>query len=87
MFTYSMMLDWGLGPDLSAKIANFGTPIAYDYSLRRDYPTLEEEMEQDIEKMMGPGKRLSTVVVPVITPDTLGWITEKVSGKKIDFRF
>jgi hypothetical protein len=86
-FTYNMMLNWGLGTELSAKVANFGTPIAYDFSLKHDFPTLEEKMERDVEKMMGPGKKLSTVIVPVITPDTLGWVTEKITGKKVDFRF
>lgn len=87
-FTYTSMVNLGLSPELSVKIANIGTPLAYDFSLARDNPTAEERMDQAFEKMLPPGEKLPTkIVVPVITPDTLQWVTKKVTGKDIDFRF
>jgi hypothetical protein len=87
VFSYNQMVGWGLSPELAAKVANIGTPLAYDFSLSRDYPTTEEKMDQDIEKRMGPGKKLGKFVVPIITPDTLNWIFKTTLKKDIDFRF
>jgi hypothetical protein len=75
------------GPDLAVKIANLGTPIAYDFALARDNPTQIEKFDMETEKMLPPGKKLGKIVVPIITPDTLSWSVEKLTGKKIDFRF
>jgi len=87
MFTYNQMARLGFSPDRAIAIANFGTPIAYDFSLQRDHPTVFEESDRQLEKMMPAGKKIGTITVPLITPDTLGWVTEKVTGKKYDFRF
>ena len=46
-----------------------------------------QKFDRDTERSLGPGKKLSKFVVPVITPDTLSWAVEKVSGKKLDFHF
>ncbi len=85
---YNQYLGLGLGPDLSLKITNFQLPIYYDLALKRDgYLTVPEKVEADVDKMLGPGKSLGTVVVPIVTPDTLNWAVKKISGKDIDFRF
>lgn len=76
-----------LGPDLALKIANIGTPIAYDFALARDNPTQIEKFDMETEKLLPPGKKLGKIVVPIITPDTMSWTVEKLTGKKIDFRF
>ena len=86
-FTYNNLLRWGFTPELSVKIANIGTPVAYDFALSRDHPTQVEKFDMETEKMLPPGKKLGKIVVPIITPDTLSWTVEKVTGKKIDFRF
>jgi len=75
------------GPELSVKIANLGTPIAYDFALARDNPTQIEKFDMETEKMLPPGKKLGKVIVPIITPDTLSWTVEKLTGKKVEFRF
>ena len=86
-FTYNNLLRWGFTPELSVKIANIGTPVAYDFALARDHPTQVEKFDMETERMLPPGKKLGKIVVPIITPDTLSWTVEKVTGKKIDFRF
>jgi hypothetical protein len=88
-FHYSLRLlqNWGMPPDLAIKVTNLGLSFAYDTQLGRESPNTLEKFDADTEKMLGPGKTLGKLVVPVITPDTLGWAVEKVTGKKIDFRF
>ncbi len=85
--TYNNMMRFGFTPDLSIKIANIGTPIAYDFAMARDNPTQIEKFDMETEKMMGPGKKLGKIVVPILTPDTLSFAVEKITGKKLDFRF
>jgi hypothetical protein len=87
VFSYNSMVQLGLSPEIAAKVANIGTPLAYDFSLARDYPTAAEIGDKEVEKMMGAGKKLGTFTVPIITPDTLGWAVKKVFGKDIDFHF
>lgn len=84
--SYRQMLPL-FGPDLSVKIANLGTPLAYDFALARDNPTQIEKFDMETERLLPPGKKLGKIVVPVITPDTLGWAVEKLTGKKVDFNF
>jgi hypothetical protein len=86
-FTYNNLLRWGFTPELSVKIANIGTPVAYDFALSRDHPTQIEKFDMETEKMLPPGQKLGKIVVPIITPDTLSWTVEKITGKKVDFRF
>jgi hypothetical protein len=85
--TYKNLLGWGVPSDLSIKIANLGTPLAYDFALKRDNPTVLEKFDMETEKMLPRGKSLGKIVVPVLTPDTLSWSVEKLTGKKFDFRF
>jgi hypothetical protein len=85
--TYNNLLGWGFGPDLSLKIANLGTPLAYDFAMARDNPTQIEKFDMETERMLPPGKKLGKIVVPILTPDTLSWSVEKLTGKKIDFHF
>lgn len=85
---YNQYMGLGLGPDLSLKITNFQLPIYYDLALKRDgFLTAPERLESDVDKMLGPGKSLGTVMVPIVTPDTLNWAVKKISGKDIDFHF
>lgn len=84
---YNNMMRFGFGSDLSIKIANFGTPIAYDFALARDNPTQIEKFDSETEKMLPPGKKLGKFVVPILTPDTMSFAVEKITGKKLDFRF
>lgn len=87
MFTYNNMISLGLDTDMAAKIANFGTPIAYDFALKRDNPTQIEIFDAELEKTLPAGQSLRKIVVPVVTPDTLNFIVKKTTGKDIDFRF
>lgn len=84
--TYRNMVPL-FGPELSVKIANLGTPLAYDFALARDNPTQIEKFDMETERMLPPGKKLGKIVVPILTPDTMGWAVEKLTGKKVDFRF
>jgi hypothetical protein len=86
-FTYNNLLRWGIPMDLSIKIANIGTPIAYDFAMARDNPTQIEKFDMETERMLPVGKKLGKFVIPVITPETLSWSVEKITGKKLDFRF
>ncbi len=85
--TYNNMVNIGLDPALAVKITNIGVPVAYGFAMARDNPTQIEKFDAETEKMLPQGKKLGKVVVPIITPDTLSFAIEKVSGKKIDFRF
>jgi hypothetical protein len=87
VYSYNNMVRWGLSADIAAKLANIGTPLAYDFSMARDYPTTEERFDRELEKMLPPGQKLGKFVVPVITPDTLNWAVKQVTNKDIDFRF
>jgi hypothetical protein len=82
-----MLRSWGLPEGTAMKLANIGLAFAYDTQLGLENPNTLEKFDRDTERMLGPGKKLGKFVVPVITPDTLGWAVEKVTGKKIDFRF
>lgn len=83
----TMMRNWGMPQDLAIKAANLGLAFAYDTQLGLESPNTLEKFDRDTERMLGPGKKLGKLVVPIVTPDTLSWAVEKVSGKKIDFRF
>ncbi len=87
MFTYNNMTRLGFDPVMAGKIANFGTPIAYDMAMKRDNPTQIEKFDAETEKMLPAGKGLNKIVVPIITSDSLSWMVEKTTGKKIEFRF
>jgi hypothetical protein len=78
----------GLPLDLAVKVTNLGLPMAYDYSLSHDFPNAEERMDQAFNKLLPAGKAMPTkYVVPIITPDTLNWVTKKLIGKDVDFHF
>jgi hypothetical protein len=76
-----------LSNDVAVKLTNIGTAFAYNQSLSFTNPTLEEQFDRDLERMLPEGKSLGKIVVPILTPDTASWIVEKVSGKKVDFSF
>jgi len=83
--TYQMMIGLGMGPGLSLKIANTATPIAIDNALKYDNPTLAEQSDRDMEKMLG--KPVGTFTVNIITPGTLGAAIKLVTGKTVDLTF
>ncbi len=88
MYFYGNMMRLGFGPDLSAKIANFQTPIYYDLALRADGNLTQiERFDMETEKMLPPGQGLGKITVPVLTPDSLSFMVKQVSGKDINFRF
>lgn len=82
-----MLRGWGVPEGPALKLANLGLAFAYDTQLALESPNTLEKFDRDTERSLGPGKKLGKFVVPVITPDTLSWAVEKVSGKKLDFRF
>lgn len=87
-YSYRMLLGLGLSPDLAISVSNLGLPIAYDHELARDHPTTEERLDLQIDKMLPPGQKPPTrIVVPLLTPATLHWMTKEITGKDIDFHF
>ncbi|MBL8237752.1 MAG: hypothetical protein JNM66_10055 [Bryobacterales bacterium] len=80
---------WATGnTKLAAAYANFAIPNYIDLSLRADgYSTTVERFDRETERLLPPGQGLGKIVVPLITPDTLSWSVEKLTGKKIDFHF
>lgn len=82
-----MLKGWGVPEPTALKLANLGLAFAYDTQLGLESPNTLEKFDRDTERSLGPGKKLGKFVVPVITPDTLSWAVEKVSGKKLDFHF
>ena len=86
--TYNQLrFTWGLSNDIAVKLTNIGTAFAYNNSLSFTNPTLDEQFDRDLERMLPQGQSLGKIVVPILTPDTTSWIVEKISGKKIDFTF
>lgn len=86
--TYQQMrFTWGFPEHIAVKITNLGTAFAYNKALSFTNPTLEEQLDRDLERMLPQSQSLRTIVVPVLTPETTSWMVEKVTGKKIDFTF
>lgn len=82
-----MLQGLGVPRPTAIKLTNLGLAFAYDTQLGLESPNTLEKFDRDTERSLGPGKRLGKLVVPIVTPDTLSWAVEKVSGKKLDFRF
>jgi len=81
----SLVTVWGFSPERAIQITNAATPTAIDFALSRDYPTMEERFDRDTEKMMGPGKSLGKVMIP-LTPG-IEWGVGKIIGKKFKLEF
>lgn len=81
----SLVTVWGFSPDMAITITNAATPTAIDLALSRDYPTTEERFDRDTEKMLGPGKSLGKVMIP-LTPG-IEWGVGKIIGKPFKLEF
>jgi hypothetical protein len=81
----SLTTFWGLPADTAAKVTNAGIPAAVSFSLARDHPTMGEQFDRDTEKMLGPGKSLGKVMIPLNAP--IEWSVGKIIGKPFKLEF
>ena len=89
MFTYNWLRERGLPPDLAAWGANHGTAYAYDKQLSLEAPNAADIFNNDYERWKAQtGKHeIKTPIIPIITPETLKYLTKKLFHKDISFEF
>ena len=61
-FTYNWAIQLGLGREIAAKAANFGTPFAYDTALQRDFPDTDLRLTRTFDKLLPPGQSMPSVI-------------------------
>jgi hypothetical protein len=85
--TYRFLIGLGLSPDIAVWGANKGTAAAYDNLLSRENPNFIDQSNREMEKFLKPGEKYSPIIVPIITPTSLKFITKKLFNKDVNFEF
>lgn len=80
---YLWALKLGLDPSLASLAANKLTAVGYDIQLGKDFPNFWDKVDLE-DKKLGITKSPN---IPILTPETLGFLAEHVFHKKVDLRF
>jgi hypothetical protein len=83
--TYNLLRGLGIPPARAAQIANLGLAHAYDTQLGLERPNLFDLSEREQEMLYPDETR--TPIVPIITPEILSTVVEKLFGEEVEFRF
>lgn len=80
---YLWVLGLGFGPDTATMAANKLTSAAYDIQLAKEQPNFWDKVDQE-DKRLGISK---SPMVPIVTPETLKFVSKSIFKVDLDLRF
>lgn len=80
---YMWGLRLGLDPATASLAANKLTSVGYDIQLGKDFPNFWDKVDLE-DKKLGITKSPN---IPILTPETLGFLAKHVFHSKVDLRF
>lgn len=88
-YSYNFFIRLGLPPNVAAWGANHGTAYAYDKQLSLEAPNQADRFDAEFERAKAQVgvKEFKTPIVPIITPDTLKWVSKQLFNKDLSFEF